>query len=188
MSFPAENTYRHAARRAGGARPRRDRCHHRRAYDDSAKTFPKYELWRGIKIHRVFNTGFGSGAKWRRAADFLTLLNFVLRAINFVAEAGCSGCADVAAAGVGIVAAFAKLRGAKFCSLIMDLNPDEAIAAGWLSPDSFAANWLERLSRFSLRRAAKVVVLDKFMHSGFWREKFPPIKSGHPAVVAPFGG
>ena len=75
-----------------------------------------------------------------------------------------------------IVAAFAKLRGAKFCYWIMDLNPDEAIAAGWLSPDSFAANWLERLSRFSLRRAAKVVVLDKFMQQRILAKEIPANK------------
>src|SRR5271169_5461107 len=46
----------------------------RRAYDDPAKTFPSHETWRGIRICRVFNTGFGKCAKWRRAADFLTFL------------------------------------------------------------------------------------------------------------------
>ena len=45
----------------------------------------------------------------------------------------------------------------------MDLNPDEAVAAGWLSPNSFTAKWLERLSRFSLKQAAAIVVLDNFM-------------------------
>ncbi|HEY2329327.1 MAG TPA: glycosyltransferase family 4 protein, partial [Verrucomicrobiae bacterium] len=75
-----------------------------------------------------------------------------------------------------IAAGFAKLRGAKFCYWIMDLNPDEAVAAGWLSPDSFAAKWLERLSRFSLRRAAKVVVLDEFMQQRILDKKIPPNK------------
>jgi hypothetical protein len=45
----------------------------------------------------------------------------------------------------------------------MDLNPDEALAAGWLSAGSLAAKGLESLSRFSLRRATKTVVLDHFM-------------------------
>ena len=58
---------------------------------------------------------------------------------------------------------FARLRGSHFCYWVMDLNPDEALAAGWLTPDSFAATWLERCSRFSLNRARKIVVLDRFM-------------------------
>lgn len=135
----------------------------RRAYDDPTKNFPRHEVWRGIQIYRVFNTGFGKRAKWRRAADFLTFLLSCCGRLCLLPKP------DVVVALTSpplvsvIAAGFAKLRGAKFCYWIMDLNPDEAVAAGWLSPDSFAAKWLERLSRFSLRQAASVVVLDTFM-------------------------
>jgi glycosyltransferase involved in cell wall biosynthesis len=148
----------------------------RRAYDDSAKTFPKREVWRGIKIHRVFNTGFGKRAKWRRAADFLTfLISCCFRLVLLPKPDVVVALTSPPLVSV-IAAAFAKLRGAKFCYWIMDLNPDEAIAAGWLSPDSFAAKWLERLSRFSLRRAAKVVVLDKFMQQRILAKNIPANK------------
>ena len=135
----------------------------RRAYDDPAKKFPARETWRGIRIFRVFNTGFGKRAKWRRAADFLTFLISCCARLCLLAKP------DVIVALTSpplvsvIAAGYARLRGAKFCYWIMDLNPDEAIAAGWLAPDSFAAKWLERLSRFSLKQAAAVVVLDRFM-------------------------
>ena len=46
----------------------------RRAYDDPEKVFPKQETWRGVRIRRVFATGFGKRAKWRRAADFASFL------------------------------------------------------------------------------------------------------------------
>ncbi len=46
----------------------------RRAYDQPEKQFPKTETWRGICIYRVGSTGFGKGAKWRRAADFASFL------------------------------------------------------------------------------------------------------------------
>src|SRR6266545_1023344 len=42
----------------------------RRAYDHPETRFPKQEIWRGVRIHRVGSTGFGKGAKWRRAVDF----------------------------------------------------------------------------------------------------------------------
>jgi hypothetical protein len=45
----------------------------------------------------------------------------------------------------------------------MDLNPDQAIAAGLLAPTSRAARFLEWMLRYTLRRAAAVVVLDRFM-------------------------
>jgi glycosyltransferase involved in cell wall biosynthesis len=135
----------------------------RRAYDDPAKKFPGFENWRGIKIYRVFNTGFGKKAKWRRAADFLSFLIsccgrlLLLPKPDVVMALTSPPLVSVIAAG------YARWRGAKFCYWIMDLNPDEAIAAGWLSSDSFAARWLERLSRFSLQNSAAIVVLDTFM-------------------------
>lgn len=136
----------------------------RRAYDDPAKTFPAQEVWRGIKIYRVFNTGFGKRAKWRRAADFLTFLLSCCGRLAFVPKP------DVVVALTSpplvsvIAAGYARLRRIRFCYWIMDLNPDEAVAAGWLPADSLAAKWLERLSRFSLQQASAVVVLDGFMH------------------------
>jgi glycosyltransferase involved in cell wall biosynthesis len=45
----------------------------------------------------------------------------------------------------------------------MDLNPDEAIAAGWMKPDSLAARILSAALRYSLRASSSIVVLDRFM-------------------------
>jgi glycosyltransferase involved in cell wall biosynthesis len=44
----------------------------------------------------------------------------------------------------------------------MDMNPDEALAAGWLRP-GLVAGLLERISRFTVQSADAVVVLDRFM-------------------------
>ncbi len=52
-------------------------------------------------------------------------------------------------------AGLARLRRSRFFYWVMDFNPDEAIAAGWLRPDSLAARLLEWMSRFSLRQAKK---------------------------------
>src|SRR5689334_12070537 len=46
----------------------------RRAYDHPEQIFAKRETWRGIRIIRIASTGFGKGARWRRAADFATFL------------------------------------------------------------------------------------------------------------------
>jgi glycosyltransferase involved in cell wall biosynthesis len=135
----------------------------RRAYDDPAKKFPSHEVWRGIRIYRVFNTGFGKRAKWRRSVDFLTFLFSccwrlcLLSKPDMVVALTSPPLVSVIAAG------YARLRGIKFCYWVMDLNPDEAVAAGWLPPDSLRAKWLEHLSRFSLKQASAVVVLDDFM-------------------------
>jgi glycosyltransferase involved in cell wall biosynthesis len=148
----------------------------RRAYDNPKKVFAKNETWRRIRIQRLFNTGFGKGAKWRRAADFATFMCSCAWRLCLLPKQ------DLVLAMTSpplisfLTAAYARLRGIKFCYWIMDLNPDEALAAGWLQPDSFAARWLERCSRFSLRQAARIIVLDQFMNERICRKGIAPEK------------
>ncbi len=135
----------------------------RRAYEHPDTLFPARETWRGVKIIRVFSTRFGKAAKWRRAADFASFLVFCCLRLLFLPRH------DVVLALttpplISFLGAWrAKLWRARFCYWVMDFNPDEAIAAGWLRADSFAAKGLERMSRFSLRRAKTIIALDRFM-------------------------
>ena len=135
----------------------------RRAYDHPETQFPKTDTWRGIRIHRVASTGFGKGAKWRRAADFASFLGICSLRLALMPRH------DVVVAMTSpplisfLGAWLARLRRSRFFYWVMDFNPDEAVAAGWLRPGSPAARLLERMSRFSLRQAKKVIVLDRFM-------------------------
>src|SRR6185503_3701056 len=60
-------------------------------------------------------------------------------------------------------AMFTALAGGRFVVWVMDLNPDEALAAGWLRPDSWTTKRLSAMLNFSLNRAISIVVLDRFM-------------------------
>lgn len=148
----------------------------RRAYDDPEKIFPKRETWRGVKVLRVFATGFGKSAKWRRAVDFATFLLSCcwrllwLRRQDLILAMTSPPLVSL------IGACFARLRGSHFCYWIMDLNPDEALAAGWLASDSLAARLLEKCSRFSLRSASQIVVLDHFMRKRIAQKNIEPEK------------
>jgi len=62
-----------------------------------------------------------------------------------------------------IGACYARLRGGRFYYWVMDLNPDEAIAAGWLNESSITARLLSKCLAHSLRVAEKTIVLDRFM-------------------------
>ncbi len=135
----------------------------RRAYDDPNRIFSKEETWDGVRVIRVGSTGFGKGAKWRRALDFASFLAAcVLRLARLPRS-------DVVVALTSpplisfIGAWLARLRGSRFVYWVMDFNPDEAIAAGWLRHGSPAARVLEAMSRFSLRQADRIVALDRFM-------------------------
>jgi colanic acid biosynthesis glycosyl transferase WcaI len=58
---------------------------------------------------------------------------------------------------------FATLKGGHFAFWVMDLNPDEAIAAGWLRPGSQTTTLLAGMLNSSLRRATTIIALDEFM-------------------------
>jgi glycosyltransferase involved in cell wall biosynthesis len=148
----------------------------RRAYDDPGQVFAKQEIWRGVRINRVFATGFGKRAKWRRACDFATFLCSCCWTLLWLPRPDLVIAMTSPPLVSFIGAWFARLRGSQFCYWIMDLNPDEALAAGWLRPDSFAARLLERCSRFSLRNASKIVVLDHFMQERILEKDIEPEK------------
>ena len=65
---------------------------------------------------------------------------------------------------ISFLAALAlPLKAGKLVFWCMDLNPDEAIAAGWLKETSLTSRLLSRMLLFSLKRADHIVALDRFM-------------------------
>jgi hypothetical protein len=135
----------------------------RRAYDRPEQRFEARETWQGIEIRRLASTGFGKGAKWRRAADFgsfsaaCTLRLLTTSRYDAVVALTSPPLVSYLAAW------FCRLRGAKLFYWVMDMNPDEAIAAGWLRPGSLPTRALELMSRFSLRQSHRIIALDRYM-------------------------
>jgi glycosyltransferase involved in cell wall biosynthesis len=155
----------------------------RRAYDDLQRRFPKDETWRGVQIHRVSSTRFGKGAKWRRAADFASfILSCCWRMLRLPRQDAILTLTSPPLISF-IGAAAARLSGAKFYYWVMDLNPDEAVAAGWLREDSPLTGLLQALSRFSFRRAERIIVLDRFMRERIEKKGIDPQKI---EVIAPW--
>ena len=155
----------------------------RRAYDQPETQFPRMETWRGIRIYRVGSTGFGKNAKWRRAADFASFLGLcslrMARLPRHDVVVALTSPPLISFLGAGL----ARLRRSRFVYWVMDFNPDEAIAAGWLRPDSLPAGLLEWMSRFSLRQATKVIALDRFMRDRIVAKGIPP---ANVAVIPPW--
>jgi colanic acid biosynthesis glycosyl transferase WcaI len=134
-----------------------------RGYDDPKLRFPREQIWKGVRILRVGATGLGKSSRWRRAADFGTFIaSCALRVWSLPKF-------DVVIAMtspplISFLASLALPRKARrlvFWS--MDLNPDEAIAAGWLQPNSLAARVLSRMLLHSLHRSDRIIALDRFM-------------------------
>ena len=142
----------------------------RRAYDESEKQFAAREEWRGIRIRRVWASRFGKLAKWRRAADFATFILSCCWRLLWLPRQDVTVALTSPPLISWIAAWFTRLRGGRFCYWVMDMNPDEAVAAGWLREGSLVARVLESFSRFSLRTAARIVVLDRFMEERVLRK------------------
>lgn len=134
-----------------------------RGYDDPSRRFARRETWNGVKIVRISSLTPGKQKRWHRAANFASFL------ANCALRLSLSPRFDVVVALTSpplisfLGAVFARVKGGKFFFWIMDLNPDEAIAAGWLKPDSLSARVLGRLLRYSLMNAEKVIALDHFV-------------------------
>lgn len=134
-----------------------------RGYDDPVIRFQRRERWQGIDIIRIPAASFGKSSMWRRALNFGSfLLACSLRLLVMPRY-------DVVVALTSpplisfLAALFVKLKGGSFCFWVMDLNPDEAIAAGWLEQNSAITRILQRMLNYSLKVASRTVVLDRFM-------------------------
>jgi colanic acid biosynthesis glycosyl transferase WcaI len=134
-----------------------------RGYDDPARRFPDRETWNGIEIIRLSSLAMGKQSRWRRTASFASfMLNCTARLLllpRFDVVVALTSPPLVSFLG----STFTRIKGGKFFFWVMDLNPDEAVAAGWLKGDSTSARFLQRLLRSSLTHAEKVIALDQFM-------------------------
>lgn len=133
------------------------------AYDRGDRHFPAREEWNGIHIVRVPMSRFGKASRWRRAFDFGSFFasSFlqVLLLPHFDLVIAMTSPPLISALGAMV----ARLNSARFVFWVMDLNPDEAIAAGWLKPGSPPARVLSAILKYSLNRADRIVALDRFM-------------------------
>ena len=134
-----------------------------RGYDEPAARYPKRERWNDVEIIRISQTGFGKRSRLRRGVDFATYLTRCALRLLFLPRY------DVVVALTSpplisfLASLFVQLKGGSYVFWVMDLNPDEAIAAGWLKEGSWPARILSRLLDHSLDRADRVIVLDRFM-------------------------
>jgi colanic acid biosynthesis glycosyl transferase WcaI len=134
-----------------------------RGYDDPSRRFPRRETWNGINIMRIHALALGKGSRWRRAISFASFqINCALKLLMLPAF-------DVVVALTSpplisfLGALFVRAKGGRFFFWVMDLNPDEAIAAGWLKANSLTAKSLQRLLRYSLVKSQTIIALDSFM-------------------------
>jgi colanic acid biosynthesis glycosyl transferase WcaI len=135
----------------------------RRAYDEPSSVFPRHQTWKGVRIERVGSTGLGKDSKWRRAIDFATFIAACTIRLLFSPRADVIVTLTSPPLLSFVAALVVPLKAKRLVFWSMDLNPDEAIAAGWLRENSPVARLLSRLLVHSLQRADRIIALDRFM-------------------------
>ena len=154
----------------------------RHGYDDPRLRFSRRERWKEIEVVRLRSISLGKTKAWKRALNFAS---FTL-ACAFRLAVTSHHDAVVALTSPPLISwlasMFTRLKGGHLIFWVMDLNPDEAIAAGWLKADSVAAKLLGTLLNSSMSRADRIVVLDRFMKDRIVAKGIPEEKI---AVIPP---
>ena len=134
-----------------------------RGYDNPERRYPVREVWEGIDIRRIWTPGLGKQAKWRRLVDFAVFWLNAVRILVFLPKHDVTVCltSPPLISTLGTVAA--KVKGGAVVPWVMDLNPDEAVAAGWLKAGGFVERTLTFIQNWSFQRASRIIALDRFM-------------------------
>lgn len=148
----------------------------RRGYNNPELVFPRQERWQGIDIRRIASLNVGKMSRWQRVVNFGSFLvtccvQLLLTPKHDVVVALTS---PPLISWIGSV--FTRMKGGKLVFWTMDLNPDEAVAAGWLKADTFTAKFLARLLKRSLDEAQTIVALDRFMKDRIAAKGIEPAK------------
>ncbi len=134
----------------------------RRGYDDANLRFPSRERWQGIEIIRLPSVGLGKTSRWRRALNFASFSAACVCRLAIMRRQDAVVVLTSPPLISWLAALFTRLKGGRLIFWVMDLNPDEAIAAGWLKRNSIPATVLTALLKSSMRHAHKIIALDRF--------------------------
>ncbi len=134
-----------------------------RGYDDPSQKYPRREVLDGVEIRRLPWTSFGKSS----------ILSRLLGSISFVIQCSLWGLFTRRLAGIlsstspplcPLAAVFlAVVRRRPIGYWVMDLNPDQAVALGQAEAGSWKVRAFDAMNRLILRRAARVITLDRFM-------------------------
>jgi len=135
----------------------------RAGYADPTQTFAKREVRDGVEIRRLPWSNFGKRSILFR---ILGAFSFLLQAIfRTVCMWRIDGLLVSTSPPMGSLAALAvaAIRRVPIIYWVMDINPDQAVALGRFHGESMPVRWMNRLNRAILRRAERIITLDRFM-------------------------
>ncbi|MBB2969611.1 glycosyltransferase family 4 protein [Mesorhizobium sp. RMAD-H1] len=130
----------------------------RHYYNRPNEFLPAEETVNGVRIHRLWTSGFGRRALAGRAADYAT---FHLSAMAWWLRHArrddiCVLCTDPPLLAVSSALPI-RLRGAKLVNWVMDLFPETAMELGMLRSDTLPGRTALGLRNWSMRRSALTI-------------------------------
>lgn len=134
-----------------------------RGYDDPSRQYAAHETRDGVRIDRLPLSSFGKGSVAARLAGQLLFLfqcfihGILMGRISALFVTTSPPLTSLAAVPLSI------LKRAPLKYWVMDVNPDQMIELGKLSPAAPMARMFNFLNRRILRRAELIVALDRFM-------------------------
>jgi glycosyltransferase involved in cell wall biosynthesis len=134
-----------------------------RGYDDPSAAYPRRESVRGVDVRRVPLASFGkSSIAVRMLGGVLFVLQVIVRSafIRGVDAVVVSTSPPVASFGAVVIGI---LHSAPVKYWIMDVNPDQSVALGYVGRNDLSVKLFDWLNRVILSRASDVIVLDRFM-------------------------
>lgn len=134
-----------------------------RGYEDPSVRYPGKEWRNGVDVRRLPLSSFGkSSIAIRLIAQIMFLTQATVRGL-FTRRLG-AVLVSTSPPMAGIAGAvISKLRGVPLLWWVMDLNPDQLVAAGRIASGSLLVRLFDWMNRVTLRQATTVVVLDRFM-------------------------
>lgn len=134
-----------------------------RGYDDPSKVYPRREMLHGVEVRRLPLSSFGkSSIAIRLLAQWLFVLQAIFHGLFTRGLRGVMVSTSPPFCGLAGVA-ISFCRGVPLKYWLMDLNPDQMIAMGKITPTSLQARVFNTFNRWTFKRASDIVVLDRFM-------------------------
>jgi glycosyltransferase involved in cell wall biosynthesis len=134
-----------------------------RGYDNPQVRYPSREERNGVSVRRLPFSSFGKRSiAIRLFGQALFLLQALLHALFCKRITAILASTSPPFAGF-VATILGCLRGAPVVWWVMDLNPDQMVAAGRARAGSLAVRAFDWMNRFTLARASLVIALDDFM-------------------------
>ncbi|PRD41613.1 glycosyltransferase WbuB [Phyllobacterium phragmitis] len=130
----------------------------RHYYNRPDEVLPAEEIINGVRVHRIWTSGFGRSSLVGRAIDYAT---FHLSAMAWWLRHAqrddiCVVCTDPPLLAVSSALPI-RLRGAKLVNWVMDLFPETAMELGMMRADNLSGRVALALRNWSMRRSALTI-------------------------------